>query len=305
MRYSIFLLLFLAGLSTKLTAQEPIYGLYWQNPFLYNPAYTGAEHQVVSALTYRRQWLGVEGAPQSINFGLHSPVGKSLAAGLNVQQQQASQFIQQAARLSLAYEFSITEDTYLRAALAGNMLQQQINTDNATAEQLQYLSDNQLDRSGAKLQWQAGVYLLHHDWLEVGFSLLNLTGQNLGKDEGGQPTDNFFASARVRRPLGSKLEISPGLVVQKFRAGELRTEASALLYWNRKGWLGGGYRLDAGPLMLFGLKLSDNFVLGYAYEFNAQLNQAFGQDTHEVQVKYTFKLPQKVKIPVRRPRFEL
>jgi type IX secretion system PorP/SprF family membrane protein len=300
-------LLIILLLSGSLTAfsQEPVYGLYWQNPFLYNIAYTGAEHELVSVLTYRQQWLGLQDAPQSINLSLHSPVKNIFAVGLNVQQQQAALYKNQGVRLSLAYEIPLSTNTYLRTALAGQFISERYDLSSATDEQLEYLESRNYTTPQSRLHWQSGVYLLHQNWLEIGAALLNLTGNSGIEGEKSSLFDHYFVSARARRPLGSKLEISPGILVQKFQVQESRTEASALIYWNKAAWLGGGYRLGGGPLLFLGYKPLKNLSISYAYEMNPALALPIGSDTHEIQLKFNYQLPQKETKPTRRPRYEL
>ncbi len=46
------------------------------NPFLINPAYSSAEDLFDVQASYRKQWVGIEGAPVTQYLSVHTPVGK-------------------------------------------------------------------------------------------------------------------------------------------------------------------------------------------------------------------------------------
>ena len=57
--------------------QDPQYTQYMYNTMTFNPGYTGSR-EVISALgLYRTQWVGLEGAPRTMNFSIQSPFRNS------------------------------------------------------------------------------------------------------------------------------------------------------------------------------------------------------------------------------------
>ena len=51
-----------------------------------NPGYTGSRGQLAIISLYRNQWVGVEGAPKTITFGIDSPLGRYDGIGLSIVQ---------------------------------------------------------------------------------------------------------------------------------------------------------------------------------------------------------------------------
>jgi type IX secretion system PorP/SprF family membrane protein len=51
--------------------QDPIYGLYLNNPMVINPAYTGINNKLEANVGYRNQWGGFDGHPTTLNAGGH------------------------------------------------------------------------------------------------------------------------------------------------------------------------------------------------------------------------------------------
>lgn len=61
-----FSLLLLCSLAFGLKAQQmPIYNQYPYNPYLYNPAMAGAGGYTDMYIRYKRQWTGIEDAPDT------------------------------------------------------------------------------------------------------------------------------------------------------------------------------------------------------------------------------------------------
>ena len=64
---------------------SPITSQYMFNGLLINPAYAGSRDALAANITYRRQWVGFEGAPTTNLFSVHSPIrGSRIGLGLQV-----------------------------------------------------------------------------------------------------------------------------------------------------------------------------------------------------------------------------
>ena len=75
------LLLFSSALFAQ---QETTFSLYRYHMNMVNPAYAGVDGQTVFTGSVRRQWTGVDQAPetQAVSFG--TSVGKNLGLGISV-----------------------------------------------------------------------------------------------------------------------------------------------------------------------------------------------------------------------------
>ena len=83
---SLILVVFATLLSINLTAQQdPQYTQYMYNTMSVNSAYAGQRDVLSITGLYRTQWVGIEGAPKTVTFGVHSPLrNKRLGLGLNL-----------------------------------------------------------------------------------------------------------------------------------------------------------------------------------------------------------------------------
>jgi type IX secretion system PorP/SprF family membrane protein len=65
-----------ATLSVAVAQQKPQYSQYMINNFLLNPAISGIEDYTDVRMGVRRQWLGMEGAPETMYLSFHTPLNK-------------------------------------------------------------------------------------------------------------------------------------------------------------------------------------------------------------------------------------
>ena len=66
----------MATYSTAVAQQKPQYSQYMMNNYLLNPAVTGIEDYTDVRMGVRRQWVGLEGAPETMYASFHMPINK-------------------------------------------------------------------------------------------------------------------------------------------------------------------------------------------------------------------------------------
>ena len=59
--------------TTKISSAFPVYSQYLQNGLVINPAYSGARGALSGFISYRKQWMGITGAPNLQTISLHTP----------------------------------------------------------------------------------------------------------------------------------------------------------------------------------------------------------------------------------------
>lgn len=65
--------------------QDPQYSLYMFNPLGVNPGYAGSRDAISGVLLHRSQWVGLDGAPTTQIFTIHSPLkNQNMALGFQL-----------------------------------------------------------------------------------------------------------------------------------------------------------------------------------------------------------------------------
>ncbi|MFI5453507.1 type IX secretion system membrane protein PorP/SprF [Pedobacter sp. UC225_61] len=79
MKKSYYLIIFIIGISlSSFGQQRPQYTQYIFNNYLLNPALSGIENYTDFKAGYRKQWSGIEGAPQTTFAAAHWSLGGRL-----------------------------------------------------------------------------------------------------------------------------------------------------------------------------------------------------------------------------------
>ncbi len=66
--------LMVGGVSAQ---QQPYYTQYILNNFILNPALAGIENYWDFKVSYRNQWVGLQGAPRTLYLTVNAPLGKT------------------------------------------------------------------------------------------------------------------------------------------------------------------------------------------------------------------------------------
>jgi len=65
--------------------QDAMFTKYMFNSLSYNPAYAGSKEHMSLGLLHRSQWVGIEGAPQTQSFTMHTPLSNNrVGIGMNI-----------------------------------------------------------------------------------------------------------------------------------------------------------------------------------------------------------------------------
>ena len=65
--------------------QDPQYSQYMFNQMAINPGYAGSKEALSTTLLFRSQWTGIDGAPTTQTFSIHSPLRKKkVGLGLTI-----------------------------------------------------------------------------------------------------------------------------------------------------------------------------------------------------------------------------
>src|SRR5690606_7054419 len=101
--------------------QEPQFTQYMYNPTSVNPAYAGARDALSVFGHYRTQWVGVEGAPQTLNFSAHTPLYNSrVGLGISFQNDVLGAMDENTLAIDFSYTIDVSRDFRLAFGLKGS-----------------------------------------------------------------------------------------------------------------------------------------------------------------------------------------
>ncbi|WP_373518217.1 type IX secretion system membrane protein PorP/SprF [Pricia sp.] len=273
---SLFLTVLFCG--TALAQQDAQYTQYMYNTMSVNPAYAGSRGQLSIAGLYRSQWVGLDGAPQTFTFNLHSPIRNSnVGYGLSVVNDKLGEGTVQETYIdglvSYTVDVSLQGKLSFGLKLGGNLL-------NLNFEQLRQredfeeavITDNIENRFSPNVG--LGVYY-HTNTFYVGLSAPNLleTEHFDGSDSDSNTPDflskervNFYLITGYVFDLNDNLKFKPALLTKVVGGAPLQVDVSANFLFAEKFSFGAAYRWDAAVSALAGFQITDQIMLGLAYD---------------------------------------
>lgn len=294
------------GLGTGLQAQQdPQFTQYMFNMLAINPAYAGsAERAEIKALS-RHQWVGFEGAPNTQTLAFHTPaVNESLGLGGTILRDTHGPITQFTFMADIAYRIHMG-DAKLAFGLKGglNVLQGRFAELNPLEPNDQVFQTN----VNTKLDPQFGFGMMYYsDRYFIGISTPKLLRTEFFETDSlmfiSQPGQrpHYFLSGGYVFDLGLYHKFKPTFLVKAVQGAPVSFDLSANFLFYEKFWLGAMYRHDDAVGALAQYHITNDFTVGYSYDYPITLFRNYSGGSHEIMLGYAFG--NKLK-GVRSPRY--
>ena len=267
---------------------------FYFNPSALNPSFTGIDGQSAAFLSYRKQWVGIEGAPTVSQFSFQAPNPHRIAVGLNFNQDKRGPVSTSTAMVSTGYNIPINKEVYMRFGMsvgAGFF-----RTDMSALKFSSVATDpvmTGLLQNDIQLLANAGVSF-HSKLFHLGLAIPHLFQNNyLSTTAFGvgsfKPLDQLIIHGSYRYYLSKgKFLFEPYVNYRLNINMPSQLELAGVLHMRNMAWVGASYKQDFGLSGLFGFKFSPTIALGYAYSIkNTGINE-LASPSHEVQLGFLF-----------------
>ncbi|MCH8330574.1 MAG: PorP/SprF family type IX secretion system membrane protein, partial [Bacteroidetes bacterium] len=152
--------------------QIPLSNQYLINMYSLSPAYAGSFEHWEGYLSYRNDWAGIPGSPESKSLNLNGPLTEKMGIGAMVQQSTVGIFRNLTARATYAYHLSMGAGQSLSFGLDAGIFENHINLTNVN-NGMDPVVMNQQDFSN--IAFDAGFGILYrNNNLNVGVALPRL-----------------------------------------------------------------------------------------------------------------------------------
>ncbi|MEL4308956.1 PorP/SprF family type IX secretion system membrane protein [Joostella sp. CR20] len=286
----IFILIFV-GKFTKVNAQQDSqYTQYMYNTMTFNPAYTGTREMFSAIALYRNQWTGLDGAPETMNFSMHSPVGEKVGLGFSITNDRIFIANETAIDFTFSYIMNVSYRGKISLGLKAGMNLfdidfSRVNTGSPGGgdPSVQYNVDNEFSP-----QIGAGAYY-YTDRFYVGVSIPNML-ETEHFDESSNSTAgerlHFYAITGYVFNFSNDVKFKPAALVKAVSGAPLQVDVSANFLFYDKFSLGAAYRWDAAMSALAGFQIDDKLMIGYAYDWETTPLAQYNGGSHEVFLRY-------------------
>jgi len=284
--------------------QDAQYTQYMYNTVSINPAYAGSRGHASIAALHRSQWIGLDGAPVTQTLNIHSPIGyRGVGMGFSVVNDKIGPTSETNFDIDFSYTLQLARESRLSFGLKGsaNLLDIRFSELNQFApdQTLQQDIDNRLSPNLG-----AGIYY-HTTKFYAGLSVPRFL-ETSHFDESTLSTAkeqmNFYLMTGYVWDVNPFLKFKPTILSKITQGAPLQVDLSANFMFNEKFILGAAYRWDAAVSALVGFNISNNFLIGIAYdrETTALGGATFNDGSFEVILRYDFL---SIRDNLKSPRF--
>ncbi|UGU16292.1 type IX secretion system membrane protein PorP/SprF [Sinomicrobium kalidii] len=286
----LFLVLGLLGSWITFAQQEPQYTQYMYNTVSVNPGYAGTRGVASILGLYRQQWAGLEGAPETAQFSIHSPISyRGHGLGLSIINDEIGPSRDTYVNASFSYKLQLGYDTWLNLGIMAGGSFLEVNYDKLNIHDP---GDPELSGRLSKFSPNigAGAYLHASNWY-VGLSVPALLETHFYDDiqqSVAKEKMHFYLIGGYVFDLSPTLKFKPAALVKAVSGAPLGVDVSANFLFNEKFTLGAAYRWDAAVSALAGFSITEGLHVGYTYDWDTTGLGNYNSGTHEVFLRFEF-----------------
>ncbi|MCB4799936.1 PorP/SprF family type IX secretion system membrane protein [Neotamlana laminarinivorans] len=289
-RKSLALITFIALISTKdsFGQQDAQYTQYMYNTMSVNAAYAGQRDVLSMTGLYRTQWVGVDGAPKTMTFGIHSPLrNERLGLGLNIVSDQLGPSVETNLDVNFSYTIPVNSDGLeFSFGVKGGVHFLDLDWSKGRYQN----SDNLFNQNVNLISPTFGAAsYLHSDKWYVGLSVPNVVKT--------EHYDDFQESVAIERlhffliggyvfDINRNTKLKPAFLVKAVEGAPIIADLSVNALFNEKFTLGLAYRWDDSFSGLVGFQVTDGLLIGYAYDLTSTELNNYNSGTHEIMLRY-------------------
>lgn len=267
--------------------QQPMYSQYMFNGMVLNPAYAGSQESLSLTAISRHQWIGIDGAPSTQTFTAHAPIrNERVGLGLMIMRDKIAVTNHLSAHAAYAYKIKFKKGI-LSAGLQASFSQYTINYSELHIDD--DIAFQQDDISRILPNFGAGLYY-NTSKFYAGFSVPILMNRKVEDADGSiEMIRHYYLTSGYVVTLSPDLKLKPNFLLKTSKGAPLSFDINANLLIREVVWVGVSYRSVNSCGVLLELQATDQFRLGYAYDFalSPQVKD-LNTGSHEFMLRYDF-----------------
>ena len=298
------LLLFSSALFSQ---QESIFTSYRYHMNMVNPAYAGMDNETILVSSIRKQWVGIEDAPetQAVSFGTN--MKKNLGIGVSLVSDKT--FIEKQVSFGVDFSYKVkltaTTDMYLGLKVGGNTYD--VNTSGLET----YLPNNAVDPAlrsinhfnpnvGVGMVIKRGKFFYSLSVPRI-LNTLRASRQNDANITTATDRPHFYMSSGYDFYLNESKTfiLKPSFMMRYVSGAPMSADINFLLNMYEHVEIGATYRTDSAQTKggyfpmntyaaIFNLYISKKFSVGYMYEMHTGDLLASAMNTNEFLFRFKF-----------------
>lgn len=273
--------------------QDALFSQYMFNTMLINPAYTGSREIVSLSALYRKQWLNVQGAPETMTFSADSPFpNEKMGGGIVLYNDRIGLVNNTGFYLNYSYMARVSQTFLLSMGVSAGASNYKANYTEAKLDETGTGNDAAFSQDVNKIMPNVGAGLfLNSDHFYIGISaphILNNKLEGSSLDKTARQYRHYFLVAGYVFNLNHALKLKPSTLIKQVYGAPIQMDINANLWIHDRIGIGLSYRSLDAPVVLAEIQLFEQFRLGYAFDYSHTKLKEYNSGTHEIMLRYEF-----------------
>ena len=274
--------------------QHPIFTQYMFNGLVLNPAYSGSHESMTITAMGRRQWTGMNGAPQTEVLSMHTPLrfSRSAAGGVFIHDHVGvtNQYMFYG---TYAYRIPVSENAKISVGAQAGATYYSANLSDLNVVTQYGTADPVFSGTDSRLLPNLGIGVYYYNKRTyVGLSLptvINNRWNNQDANTKATQERHYFLTAGHVFDLSADLKLKPNVLLKWVEDGPFQYDINANLFIKERVWVGVSYRMQDSVDGLFEFIVNDQFSFGYSYGYPISSLVSIQSGTHELVLTYRVK----------------
>jgi type IX secretion system PorP/SprF family membrane protein len=320
MKHPIYLILMLLAWSDCCFAQQrPQYTQYVFNNYLLNPAISGIENYADVKVGYRKQWAGIDNAPQTSFVTAHWNLGSDYlwrtalslpdkgddpmsrnymqnytsspahhGMGITGVYDEVGPLSRLDANLTYAYHLKLNNTFNLSVGVAAGISRVALDVNSLTFEDQSRMDPSISNGIASQLKPDLGFGVwLYGGRLFAGVAVQQILQQKLSFSNdpntiAGKEVPHIFVTGGYRLYIDDVISATPSIMIKQVSPVPVSVDVNLKLAFKDRFWFGASYRRNDSYAALAGINISKLINFTYAYDFTtSELNQV-SNGSHEI-----------------------
>lgn len=266
---------------------EPQFTQYLNNEQFINPAYAGTRGNLAATMLYRYQWTGIEGAPRTATFGIHSPfMYNKIGVGLCIMNDKIGVTNQTGVFANYAYHLPTSDNGTLSFGLQGGFINVKENLlDLITIEENDPEFSNNISN---KLMPNFGYGMYYHTKkFYAGFSIPRFIENKIDPlsfesfNKMNIHNWHYYLYSAYVFDGNESIKFKPSVMIKAVQGAPVEADINMNVLFKNIFWLGAAYRTGDAIALLTEFQLTKQLRFGYSYDYALTKLNNYSSGSHE------------------------
>ena len=284
--------LFWRGIGGEVFAQQDAhFSQYMFNPLLLNPAYAGSREALAVALTARKQWVDIDGAPQTSSLTMQAPLRKKkVGLGFELVNDEIGPKSIIGGLFSYSYRIRLLKGK-LSFGLRGGIYDYRIRWDEIKyRDKTEVYIGSQERRAAFTVDYGMYYYTKSFYWGLAATHLNRGRYAYYSESLSSSLVPHVFMTIGKGFQLGENIVFSPSMMTKGVKGVPDDVDLNLNFLIDEKIWIGMSVRSKYGLVFLAEWNVSEKFRIGYSYDLGLNKIGVLGKGSHEIHIGYDFNI---------------